>query len=293
MYLRNKNQDSRPGNGFTLIELLVVIAIIAILAAILLPVLSSAKLRAIIATDMSNKRQLTIAWFMYAQDNNDTLILNADQSVTVNGVDSWIPGTCHMDWGTSPNNTNFMLMTTNQLGPFCAGQYKLYTSPGDVYLSVLQNALHFGALGNHRARSIAMDAAVGGPAGVTGNGVKPPASLSSLNPFFVAGKLTQLRSPGPSMSWVFLNEHPDSIDDGIFYDDPRASGGTGTLIEVPSSYLGNGCGVSFADGHAEVHKWTTSQFLVPVRYAKYPGTGGVQYSQNADMAWLAQHTPSQ
>src|SRR5215469_15028090 len=97
--MKGPHRHSRPANGFTLIELLVVIAIIAILAAILLPVLSNAKLRAIIATDMSNKRQLTIAWFMYAQDNNDTLILNADQSVTVNGVDSWIPGSCHMDWG--------------------------------------------------------------------------------------------------------------------------------------------------------------------------------------------------
>jgi len=283
----------RDGDGFTLIELLVVIAIIAILAAILLPVLNRAKIRAEIISDMSNKRQLTLAWAMYAQDNNDVLVLNADQTVTVNGMASWIPGTCHMDWGTSPNNTNTMLMTTNQLGPYCAGQYKLYSSPGDIYLSPLQNALHFGVLGNHRSRSIAMDAAVGGPAGGSGSGAKPPTSLSSLNPFFVAAKLTQLRNPGPSMSWVFLNEHPDSIDDGIFYDDPRAIGGTGTLIEVPSSYLANGCGASFADGHAEVHKWVTSQFLVPVRYTQYPGMGGASYSQNADMAWLAQHTPSQ
>jgi prepilin-type N-terminal cleavage/methylation domain-containing protein/prepilin-type processing-associated H-X9-DG protein len=293
MCMQTKHQVSRSDDGFTLIELLVVIAIIAIIAAILLPVLAQGKIRAEIVSDMSNKRQLTMAWFMYAQDNNDTLVLNADQSVTVNGMESWIPGTCHMDWGTSPNNTNVMLITTNQLGPYCAGQYKLYTSPGDIYLSPLQLALQFSKLGNHRSRSIAMDAAVGGPVGASGSGAKPPASLSSLNPFFVAGKLTQLRSPGPSMSWVFLNEHPDSIDDGIFYDDPRAIGGTGTLIEVPSSYLANGCGVSFADGHAEVHKWTTSAFRVPVRYTKYPGTGGVQYSQNPDMAWLAQHTPSQ
>ena len=292
-----KNQINRIGNGFTLIELLVVIAIIAILAAILLPVLNSAKIRAEAASDMSNKRQLTMAWFMYAQDNNDTLVLNADQTVTFNGMASWIPGSCHMDWGTSPNNTNTMLMTTNQLGPYCAGQYKLYTSPGDIYLSPLQMALHFGAQGIHRSRSVAMDAAVGGPVGgpTSTSGDKPPASLvSSLpNPFYVAAKLTQLRSPGPSMSWVFLNEHPDSIDDGILYDDPRAIGGTGTLIEVPSSYLAKGCGVSFADGHAEVHKWVTPQFVVPVTYKQYPPSGGVTYSENADLTWLAQHTPSQ
>ena len=158
-----------------------------------------------------------------------------------------------------------------------------------MFISPLQRAVNFGA---HRSRSVAMDAAIGGPGSGSGSGTKPPASLSTLNPFFVAEKGSQLISPGPSDSWVFINEHPDSIDDGIFYDDPRAIDGTGSLIEVPSSYLGGRCGVSFADGHAEVHKWTTGAFLVPVKYTKYPGTGGVHYTQNADMAWLAQHTPA-
>jgi len=233
-----------------------------------------------------------MAWIMYAGDHHDTLVLNADSSAVVNGVQSWVPQ-FRLDWGSSKNNTNVALVTTNELGSYCAGQYKLYTSPGDVFLSPIQKALNFGAIFNHRCRSVAMDAAVGGPVGTVagGNGQKPPSSgsLNQLNPFFVAAKMSALLHP--SEDWVFLNEHPDSIDDGIFYDDPRATDGTGSLIEVPSSYLGGGCGVSFADGHAEVHKWTTSVFLVPVKYTKYPGTGGVNYTQNADMAWLAQHTP--
>jgi prepilin-type N-terminal cleavage/methylation domain-containing protein/prepilin-type processing-associated H-X9-DG protein len=292
--LQIKNRVKPGSDGFTLIELLVVIAIIAILAAMLLPALAAAKTRAQMITDMSNKRQLTLAWIMYAGDHNDTLVLNADQSQAVGGAPSWIPAQCHMDWGASPNNTNVTFLTTNELGSYCAGQYKLYTSPGDNFLSPLQRALNFGTIFNHRARSVAMDAAVGGPVGTVpgGNGQKPPSSgsLNQLIPFFVAAKSTALIHP--SEDWVFLNEHPDSIDDGIFYDDPRAINGTGSLIEVPSSYLGGGCGVSFADGHAEVHKWTTSVFLVPVKYTKYPGTGGVSYSQNPDLAWLAQHTPA-
>jgi prepilin-type N-terminal cleavage/methylation domain-containing protein/prepilin-type processing-associated H-X9-DG protein len=288
MHLETKSKIKDAGSGFTLIELLVVIAIIAILAAMLLPALAKAKVRAQMTLDMSNKRQLNLAWFMFAGDNDDSLVLNADQSSTVNGVPSWIPAQCHMDWTANSANTNIVYMMTNQLASYCAGQYKIYTSPGDNFLSPFQRAV-FGGAATGRARSVAMDGAVGGPVDAS----KPPASLSSLNPFFIATRMSQLVDPGPSMSWVFLNEHPDSIDDGIFYDDPRAADGNGTLIEIPSSYLGGGCGVSFADGHAEVHKWTTSAFVVPVRYIHYPPNPGITYTGNADLAWLAQHTPVQ
>lgn len=118
MYAQTKNKVRRGSNGFTLIELLVVIAIIAILAALLLPALAVAKVRAQIISDLSNKRQLTLAWIMYAGDHNDTLVLNADGSATVNGVQSWVPQ-YRLDWGTGTYNTNIALVTTNELGPYC------------------------------------------------------------------------------------------------------------------------------------------------------------------------------
>jgi prepilin-type N-terminal cleavage/methylation domain-containing protein/prepilin-type processing-associated H-X9-DG protein len=291
MYPQLKNKVKAWKEGFTLIELLVVIAIIAILAAMLLPALSAAKTRAQAVEDMSDKRQLTLAWIMYSTDNKDTLVPNADQSVAVMGQQSWIPPLCLMNWGTSPYNTNVALLTTNLLGSYCAGQYKLYTSPGDVYLSPIQRALGFGALFDHRARSVAMDAAIGGDGGAKPgqSGYKPPNSLSNLNPFWFASKTGDLRHP--SESWVFLNEDPDSIDDGIFYVDPRTANGTGTLIEDPSTYLGGACGISFADGHAEVHQWVTPAFNHKVSYTKYPVNPGNSLTGNADLAWLAQRTP--
>lgn len=294
MYPQLKNKVKSGSLGFTLIELLVVIAIIAILASMLLPVLAKAKLKAQVIADMSNKKQLTLAWIMYTGDNYETLVPNADQSVTVNGNPSWIPQNCHMDWSPSLNNMNITYLQTNQLGGYCAGQNKIYTSPGDTFLSLVQKAVGFGKIANHRARSVAMDAAVGGdgwnhPSDNGKGGYKPPASLSSLNPFFFASKMNQLRHP--SESWVFINEHPDSIDDGILYVDPRSANGNGTLIELPSAYLGNACGISFADGHAEVHHWVTGAFNVPVIYQKQPANPGVTLTGNADLAWLAQRTP--
>lgn len=139
-----------------------------------------------------------------------------------------------------------------------------------------------------------MDAAVGGDGGAKSgdNGYKPPNSLSSLKPFFFATKMSQLLHP--SESWVFMNENEDSIDDGAFYIDPRAANGNGTLIEIPSTDLGGACGISFADGHAEVHHWVTSAFnhrIQAIPNVRYPANPGITLSQNADLTWLAQRTP--
>jgi prepilin-type processing-associated H-X9-DG protein len=276
-------------SAFTLIELLAVMAGITILAAMLLPAFARSDLRSQVATDPSNKRQLTRAWHRYAEDHNDTLVLNADESVAVDGVPSWIPRACLMNWTPSLNNTNVTLLTTNELGPYCNGQYKIYTSPGDTCLSPIQRLI-FGSAVTHRSRSVAMDAALGGPAGGSGIGAKPPSSLLSLNPFYVATKMDQIKHPGKS--WVFADEHPDSIDDGVFYVNPAYSSGTGVILELPASYLDGGCGISFADGHAEFHKWVTGAFLVPVIYLRQPLLEGEACIGNADLAWLAQHTPT-
>ena len=279
--------------GFTLIELLVVIAIIAILAAILLPVLFSAKSRALQTGDLSNKRQLILAWTMYAGDNNDVLVLNADESASINGTPSWIPQACYMDWKISPNDTNVILLQTNQLGTYCAKQYSLYVSPGDIFLSPVQMLVGMGSQSHHRARSVAMDAAVGGPAsGFSGTGAKPASSLGNFSPFYVATTMNGFgaASISPSLSWVFINEHPDSIDDGILYIDPQHGGqsGTGQFTEVPASYLANGTGISFADGHAEIHVWRGSLANRPVQYTSLRN---INVTDDPDLAWLAQHTP--
>lgn len=283
----------RSITAFTLIELLVVIAIIAILAALLLPALARAKLAAYATQCMSNNRQLVIAWTMYSGDNHEALAFNPDQSVTTLPTPPWVAGI--MDWYNSTADTNLANLTDGTkscLAPYTAQSSGIYHCPADHYASAQQRPLGW----PNRVRSVAMDAAVGGAPQESGPGYKPASSLAGdfPSPMFYATKSDQLLYPGPADSWVFTDEHPDSVDDGILYTSPLFTNGIGILVEFPSSLHKRASGLSFADGHSEIHKWVDSRTVLPVQY-----TSGVPENErtmvgtpSADMAWLAMHTPS-
>ena len=129
---RSHNHPSRAGKGFTLIELLVVIAIIAILAAMLLPALSKAKLRAERTRCLSNLRQLQFAWIMFGDDNNDQVAPNYDQSTS--SLQGWVKGVMKWDlppsppWAENYATTNLM---DSALGSYCGRSTGIYKCPGD------------------------------------------------------------------------------------------------------------------------------------------------------------------
>jgi prepilin-type processing-associated H-X9-DG protein len=113
-----------------------------------------------------------------------------------------------------------------------------------------------------------------------------------LQNFFFATKSSQLTVPGPSESWVFTDERPDAIDDARLYTDPFAVTGIGQFTELPGSEHGGACGLTFADGHSEVHKWKDSRTLHKINYTTSGATRvNISGTASPDLAWMAQRTP--
>ena len=137
--------------GFTLIELLVVIAIIAILAAMLLPALTRARTKAQGIACLNNGKQLTLAWIMYADENNSTFPPNGNTGNQ--SLNTWVKGV--LDWAPdNPDNTNLTYLTDSLLGPYCKRQTGIYHCPADNYNCIIRGT------SMPRVRSFSMNALV-------------------------------------------------------------------------------------------------------------------------------------
>jgi len=259
--------------GFTLIELLVVIAIIAILAGLLLPALSQAKLKAERVTCINNQKQLTMAWLMYDDDASDTLPPNA--SINYYGIPSWVDGAMSWDTVAAPNtdNTNTLDLTQSLIGSYMAGSAASYKCPGDRIP---------GALGP-RVRSISMNSMMNG----IGISATPGIYSGGASNYQIFLKLADLNILGPSMTWVLLDEHADSIDNGLFGVPMGQSSNWG---DTPASYHGGAGTFSFADGHAEIKVWT--DLNIKNRPVTKVQAKGLAATPNTDLLWVQARTTS-
>jgi len=263
--------------GFTLVELLAVFAIMAILAGLVLPAVAPARNSPAIYC-MNNLKQMQLGWVMYADDFKGILLPNApgdlklDSQRPLSGNSIAWSGLEQEGWGALDANTNSAYYAQSLLNPYLAHQTDTYRCPADSVPSA----------NGQRLRSYSMNGQVGQHL-LSQLG---PGYLANNNPGYrVYNTMDDLTCPGPSMSWIFCDEHAGSIDDGFL----RVNLSNPIWPDVPGSYHGGSCGFSFADGHVEMRKWLTAAIKIPVilGVTLHDVEAG---RNNPDYLWFAQRT---
>jgi prepilin-type processing-associated H-X9-DG protein len=226
---------------------------------------------------LNNTRQLGLAWLMYSDEHDGRLpynlaIAGASKSIaqSMNLTNfNWVNGI--MSWALNSDNTNTFTLTESSLAPYTSKSTRTYHCPADNIVSEIQKSAGWPG----RLRSYSMNAMVGdaGSLSIQGFNINNPNYVQ----FFSLASI-----PRPSSIFVFLDEHPDSIDDGYFLnkdDDPQ-------WYDLPASYHNRGAAFSFADGHSEIHHWRIAGTAPPSQPDAASLPIAVGQNECADLNWV-------
>jgi prepilin-type processing-associated H-X9-DG protein len=277
--------EKTGAGGFTLVELAVVIATVAVLAAVLLPALAGTKPDSQAFQCLENQRRLILAWQMYAEDNNDLLPPNDYPYTTPYAIQTsakkasmrnWVVGTMEQtldaaDYPATHGGISEFLDPNTVLSIYVTNK-AVYRCPADNYLDPNSHQVH--------VRSYSMNSAVGtawnSSSTYTGNSsdalLGSPVQGGWLNgntynnrqtTWLTYGKMSSFSRPGPANTFVIMDEHPYSINDGSMASSAVAAPGNTYLIDFPAGNHNGAAGISFADGHVIIHKWLDARTYTP------------------------------
>lgn len=276
--LSSPNRSSLHQRAFTLVELAAIVATLLLLGLIMAHGLASARDGGQSVHCLNNHRQLITAWQMYADENNGLLAMNLNGGSPAGGATSanrpWASG--WLDWSTSTDNTNTLLLVTDKysvLAKYFNREPKVYQCPADTCVSIPQELRGW----TRRARSYSISMAIGGTS-------SPFDPLGS--PYKRVRVMTDFQIPTAADAFVFIEEHPDSINDPAFMT-PQPT----HLVDAPASHHNSACVVTFADGHSEAHAWSGAAIGGRNARTLFQDFSSGTNPGDPDIRWLSLHSP--
>jgi hypothetical protein len=252
--------------------LLVVIAIIAILAALLLPVLANAKLQAKRIQCLNNEKQLLLTWALYTVDNRDYLVPNGGGQPKPTGAYLWVQADNHMFLPAFVDPQYLLSPQYALFAPYLKTAQS-YKCPADV------STLRVGNTNFPRVRSYSLNCYVGVPAG----SLEEPFRMSPDVKVFL--RSSDLATSAPGERFVFTDVNPANICTPAF----GVNMDQDTFFHYPSCLHGGGGVVAFADHHVEFHRWVD-----PRTHKTVPAGQIISHSDaspnNLDLKWIRDRT---
>jgi type II secretory pathway pseudopilin PulG len=281
--IKNLQRKQRNRTAFTFLEVVAVTAVVALMTMLWSVSLARTQRGSAATQCQANLKHLITAWQMYAEDSSGRLVPMYHGGAAQGGNfdphtgPPWCEG--WLDWTTLPDNTNLLFLVNPRyarLADYLGRNPRVFQCPADSYLSPAQRSWGW----TRRARNYSGNIGIG-----LGN-----AEAGPWDPLYRhVTNIVDLVYPAPSGTWVFIEEHPDSMNDPAFFSPYRTS-----FIDAPAAFHHGACGFAFADGHADLHRWVASASsskaaAVGFLNGSYLNSLAVKPG-DADLHWLSFHS---